>query len=403
MKMSLSMKWENRHTVLAVCCLSFASYHAARQVLLPAIPLVKQQMELSYAQTGFTASAYDLGYAASLILGGYLADRLKRTWFIFGGLLWLSFWLFMTTTAQGFVALAAFRILTGLAFGTYFSAGIGLISSFFSKEARGTALGIHMGFGAGGAKTITPLIAGLMIESVGWQPLFLLVVALGLVAALGFSRLVKEPPREIDRSLSFASLVGQVVASRTLIMLGLANAMTISSLVCLYTFMPLYLINDMGMGLAFAGYSIAMLNGVAIPPISLFGVLSDRWGRRPVILLISFVAAVSLLLFPYLRGDVQIVAGILLMGIFVGSAFSIIITYVVDLTPATHRSTATGYVNTFAVAGGAFAQIIAGYISDFFGVTYVFPFLALLSLIGVAIVWPVREPATGTIQMGASR
>lgn len=387
------MKWEDRHTVLALCSLSFASYHAARQILPPAIPLIKSQMELSYAQAGFTVSAYDLGYASTLILGGYLADRLNRTTFIIGGLLWLSFTLLLTTTADGFWALAAYRVLTGLAFGTYFTAGVSLISSYFPKSARGSALGIHTGMGAGAAKMLAPLLAGLTIESLGWRPLIGFVAVVGLVAALGFGRLVKEPPRETHRALPLAALLGQIVTNRRLILLGLANAATISVAVNVYTFVPLYLVNIVGTSLAFGGYSIAILNGTAIPIVSLYGFLSDRRGRKPVVVFVSLALAVALPFFTYLRGDAQIVVGVLVMGMFVSAAFPIIITYVVDVTPVAHRSLAVGYVTTFPVLGGAIMQVVGGFISDYFGVTTVFPFLAALSALAAVFILPVRESA----------
>ncbi len=394
------MKWQYRHTVLALCSLSFSSYHVARQSLPPAIPLIKAQMGLSYAQAGLVAGAYDLGYGATLMIGGYFADRINRTVFVSIGLLWLAFTLFLTTTADSFLTLCVYRILTGFAFGTYFSSGISLLSSYFPRQERGTALGIHTGMGAGLGKLMPPLVAGVILESLGWRPLFYVAVVPVLLTAIAFWRVVKEPDEKVNRGLPFGTVVREVMGSRTLILLGLNNAAVTAGMGTLYSFLPLYLVNVLGTSLAFGGYAVAILNGISIPMVSASGFLSDRLGRKRVILGTALGSAVFLYIFPHLRGDVQIVAGILLMGAFVGTSFSILITYLVDVTPATHRSTALGYVNTFAVTGGVVSPILAGYISDTLGLPYVFPFLALLSIASMVCIWPVREPRAREVVEG---
>ena len=386
------MKWKYRHTVLATCSAAFAFYHAGRQILPPALPLIKDQFGLNYAQAGFVASAYDIGYGLTLIAGGFMADRMKKGRLVVAGLVLLATSLMLTTLSNTFLSMSAVRILTGASFGAYFVAGISLVSSYFPKEERGKALGIHTGMGAGSGKLIAPLVAALVLPSLGWRPVFYLVGIPVLLIAIIFWRTVREPETDTTTIASVSTIVGKVFCNRFLIMLGLCNALIIAASVSLYSFLPLYLVKEMGADLAVGGYAVAFLNGIDIPIVPVMGTLSDKLGRKVVIFAMSVCSAIALYLFPFFTGGVEIVVGIVLLGIFVGTAFPLIITYVVDATPSSCRSVALGYVNTFTIVGGSVATILSGYISDAFGVRQVFPFLAALSVLATLVIALLAEP-----------
>lgn len=388
------MKWRYRYSVLAICSASFAMYHAARQVLPPALPLIKDELGLSYTQAGFVSSCYDIGYGLTLITCGYAAYTVSKVRLILIGLLLLSASLILTTFGSSYLSLSALRILTGASFGAYFAAGVSIISSYFPREERGKALGIHTGMGAGSGKLIAPLMAGLLLPSLGWSPLFYFVGIPVLLMALVFWRVVKEPEEENIPRPTLRTSVREIFCSRFLLVLGVANALITGGTVSLYSFMPLYLVKDIGTDLAYGGFAVAFLNGVSIPIVPTIGALSDRFGRKTVIFALSICGTMALYLFPLLAGGVQVLLGIVLLGVSVGTAFPVVISYVVDASPLAHRNLAVGYINTFSVLGGSAATILSGYVSDIMGVEKVFPFLAGLSALAALFVLLLREPRT---------
>ena len=379
------LKWRYRYTILALCSTVFAFYHGARQVLPPALPLMKDQLGLNYAQSGFLGAAYDIGYGTTLIAAGFLADRTRKVPMIFIGLLLLSASLILTTFSNSFESIAAARILSGASFGAYFGAGISIVSWYFPVEERGKALGIHMGFGAGSGKLFVPLLAGLLLPSLGWHPLYFALGLPVLLIALIFWRVVKEPEITAHATMPFSAIFREVFFNRIFIVLGLCKALTVSASMSLYSFLPLYLVKVMGIDLSYGGFAVAFLNGISIPVVPMAGALSDKFGRKGMIVTISALSAVALAVFPMLSGEVQVFLGVLMMGLTIGTAFPIIVSYVVDEAPSSCRSLALGYTNTFAIIGGSGATIASGYVSDAFGVQRVFPFLAVLSVVAALL------------------
>ncbi len=388
------MSWRYRHSVLLVCSTVFALYHGARQVLPPALPLLGDQLGLNYAQAGFLGSAYDIGYGVSLIIGGYLADRMRKVPLIFIGLVLLSASLIITSFSNSFESIAATRIISGLSFGAYFGAGISLVSWYFPAQERGKALGIHAGIGAGTGRLLIPLLAGLMLPSLGWHPLFIVLSFPVLVTAFIFRRVVKEPESGASTTVPFPTAFGEVFSNRIFLVLGLCKALTIAGSMALVSFLPLYLVKEMGVDLSYGGFAVAFLNGVSIPIIPVAGALSDRLGRKVMIVALSALGAIALVLFPLLRGEVQVILGILMMGLTIGTSFPIIVSFVVDEAPTSRRSMALGYTNTVATVGASAATIASGFVSDAFGVHWVFPFLAVLSVIAALLALLATQPRT---------
>ncbi|MBI2953766.1 MAG: MFS transporter [Chloroflexi bacterium] len=388
------MKWRYEYRVLAVCCAAFGLYHATRQIVPPAVPLLKDQFDLTYTQASILSSAFDIGYGMTLIVGGFIGDRVKKVPLVVAGLIGLSIMLILTPLANSFWSFAAIRMLTGVAFSTYFTSGLSTLSSYFPVSERGKALGIHMGLGAGSGKLFAPLIAGLILPVLGWHPLFYLLGIPAILTAFVFWRVVKEP--KVDMATisrpSTTAIFSNVFGNRSLFVLGLCGALVISGNLSLYPFLPIYLVQEMGADLAYGGFAIAFLNGVSIPFVPIAGTLSDRFGRRAVIFTLSVCSALVLYIFPMLSGGIQVLLGIAVMGAVVGTAFSVILSYVVDTTPSTYRGLALGYSNTITVLGGAIGSTASGYISDLFGVRAIFVFVASLALLAALVVLLVAAP-----------
>ncbi|MBI4318122.1 MAG: MFS transporter [Chloroflexi bacterium] len=391
MNLQRLLRPEHRYVVLGLCCMCFSLYHSTRQVILPALPIIKEQMNLTYSETGWVVAAYNLGYSGTLFFGGYFADLFKRKPLILGGVVALAFTLFLTTLSRNFIELTGSRILSGFAFGLYFAPAIGLITAYFSKEERGAAVSFHTGVGAGSGRFIAPLLSGVTLVAFGWQFLFYVSAALAIVVAFLFWRIVREPASGQKGSLlPIGTVVRQVVLNRFLIILGICNGTITAAVTVTAGFLPLWLVNNLGLDVSFGAYSVALLNGVGIPMVTFWGWLSDRVGRKPVIIGVVFMSATTLFFLNRLTTQFEVVVGIVVAGLFTGSAFPIIITYVVDVMPTVYRSASIGTVNMFTTFTSSMFAVSAGYFSDAFGIAMVFPFLAAISVVGALIVFGIR-------------
>lgn len=193
--------------VLAVLCLVYMSNQMDRYILSILAEDVKARFHLSDSQFGFlTGTAFAMFYA----LFGYpvarLADRWSRT-----GLLGIGIGLWSISTALSGLSttmgqLSGYRIGVGIGEATASPVGFSLISDWFSKARRATALGIFsagLNVGSGLALLLGGLISSRWNSAhptmkpfglEGWQISFLALGLPGILLAIWVFTL-REPAR----------------------------------------------------------------------------------------------------------------------------------------------------------------------------------------------------------------
>jgi MFS family permease len=130
---------------------------------------------------------------------------------------------------------------------------------------------------------------------------------------------------------------------------------------------------------------------------------AERWGRRP--LLIAGFAALPVrgFLFATVTDPYALVAVQLLDGL-TGAVLAVMVPLTVaDLTRGTGRFNLTqGLVGTMTGLGASFSPTFAGFVSDTFGSNYAFFGLAMIALLGLAVV-TLLMPETRATESGTTR
>lgn len=193
--------------VLAVLFLVYTLNFIDRQIITILAPDIRKDLGLSHADIGFLyGTAFGVFYALFGIPLGRLADNWHR-----GRLLTLGLALWSTMTAlSGFaksgMALAAARVGVGIGEATASPSAYSLLSDWFPKRQRATALAIYSaGIYVGGGFSL--FVGGKIAETwstwyptnaplglAGWQAAFMAVGLPGLLLALWVFTL-KEPMR----------------------------------------------------------------------------------------------------------------------------------------------------------------------------------------------------------------
>lgn len=158
----------------------------------------------------------------------------------------------------------------------------------------------------------------------------------------------------------------------------------------LTTYLPIFL-RDEGAALWLAGASLSILEAAGVVGALLSGSLSDRWGRKQLIL-ISLVAS-SLLMFVFLgvRGWEQILL-LLLLGFTSISVTPVLMAFVQESFPEM-RTLANGVYMALSFVIRAVVILAVGALGDAFGLRPTFTACAVLALLGAPFVlWlPVRR------------
>jgi len=181
--------------VLFVLCSVYILNFLDRQLLAILTEPIKNDLGLSDTQMGLLGGIYFAAFYT--IIGvpvGWLADRTNRVRILAAGCFLWSLGTFACGRANSFATLAAGRMLVGFGEAGGAPPSYSIISDYFAKEKRGTALalfslGVPFGqaLGAGfGAKTA---------ELYGWRTAFIALGVIGIVMSILVVILVREPKR----------------------------------------------------------------------------------------------------------------------------------------------------------------------------------------------------------------
>jgi sugar phosphate permease len=379
----MNSKW----VILAALSWVFANYHAARIMIHPILPVLKEETHLSYAGLGLLSTGYDIGYGLTLLLGGYLADRLNRRYLVSFGLLWLALWKLVTSFSSSLIALISLRVLTGISFSTYFGAGLSLIAEFFPPNERGKAMGIHA-MAAGLGRSLAFPLTGMLVVKMGWRAPFFWFSLVALSASILFWCLASEPRTAHPQGAKPNPNQGRVLdllKSPVLMMVGLVYCLTIACAVGEGPFLMLYLVDVHRLSLEYASSLIGLCQITTVLFTFLATSLSDTYGRKRILVGVLALSTVSYLLFTVVEPGIWLVL-LLIFGIGdIVAASMILQTAMTEVAPAHRRGTALGYMNTWGVITGFGAGPALGYVSDLFGLRLVFIVMAIIAAICIPL------------------
>src|SRR5260370_20654602 len=160
-------------------------------VINVALPALDHDLHLGPEGLAWLINAYLLALTALILLGGAAGDHYgRRRLFLAGIGLFLAASL-VCAAAPTLPIILAGRVAQGIGAAMLMPNSLALLGAGFDREAKGQAIGTLAGAGAL-AGAIGPLIGGWLRDAVGWRPIFLLHLPVGLAAPRRASRFVPE-------------------------------------------------------------------------------------------------------------------------------------------------------------------------------------------------------------------
>ena len=179
-------------------------------VVFLALPAINRDLHMSLSGQEWIVNAYLLSLSALLLLGGSLADLFgRRRLFLYGLGAFGVASLGCGVSPTGSV-LIAFRLVQGLAAAMVMPSTLALLTSSFSGEERGAAIGSWASWGAVAA-AIGPPVAGTLIGTVSWRAIFFLSLPL-IGAAMAIAVWAVEESRNEQITVRHIDLVGAALA-----------------------------------------------------------------------------------------------------------------------------------------------------------------------------------------------
>lgn len=329
-------------------------------------------------------SVFTLAYGFGQLPAGWLSDRFGAPFILAIGICGVAAAGFLVGLSQTFIMVLVFLAVMGLLGGGYHPAAPSLISASVDAQHRGRALGFHT-IGGSASYFSAPLIAAAIITVWGWRGAFLGLafpsMILGIVLYIFIRRRseVKRYRQETINNRNEAS--PEQFHWAPLVWFLILATITSTATTSVLSFVPLLLVDQFGISnaVAAASVSIAYAPGLIVGPLA--GHLSDRWGKVPMLLAVSFLAAPVIYLLtrvPYGPLGLGTGALLILIGVITYVRMPVSESYLVGRTPARYRSTVLGVYFFSSMEGSGLLTPLMGYLIDHFGFVYTY------SLVGIA-------------------
>lgn len=401
--------WDTTYEWKAVALLSlgFGLVGLDRFMILPMFPSIMKELNLSYGDLGLITGILSIAWGVSALFMGRLADRVGPRAVIIAAMLAFSVLVGASGLATGLVSLMILRAMMGLADGAYTPPSIIATLEASHPTRHGRNLGIQQMmmplFGLG----LAPIIVTQLLHVVDWRWIFPLVSIPGLVVAFLLYRVLRNPSPELAAEHTATHDAAphkwtDVFAYRNVPLNMVGMLCWLTCLIVTSALLPNYLtdylhldLNQMGLVLSAIGIGASL--GTVIMPS-----LSDRIGRKPV-MLISVLGAI---LFLIMLSNTGAEPGKLFFYLFGTHFFNFaLITLTVgplsaEAVPAKLMATATGLViGVGEIFGGGIAPIIAGFVAEHYGIEHMLQ-LAIGGLaVGLIVALALKE--TAPVRVGA--
>ena len=183
------------------------------------VALERISLGLSIPITGlqWVTNAYTLVFAALLLSGGTLGDRLGARNVYLAGLALFTLASMSCALAANLLILVAARVVQGIGAALLVPCSLKLITQACpSTQARARAIGFWVGCG-GVAMAAGPVFGGILVHLMDWRSIFFVNVPVGLAGIVMTCRVARDVPKGPARRLDIAGQTAAVVALAALI------------------------------------------------------------------------------------------------------------------------------------------------------------------------------------------
>ncbi|TDO68513.1 EmrB/QacA subfamily drug resistance transporter [Kribbella sp. VKM Ac-2571] len=407
----------NPRVTLAVLATVVASFSMLQSLVSPALPVIQHDLHTTPGTVTWVFTALLLSVSVATPLLGRIGDMVGKERTLFIALGALAIGCLVAALAPNIGVLIAARIFQGVG-GAVFPLAFGIIRDEFPAERVPSVVGVVSAIiAAGGGLGI--VLAGPIVEWLGWRWLFWIPMAVVAVSTLMVRRYVPESPNRVPGRIDWlaaAFLSGWLIALllplstgrswgwgslRTTGLFGLAvvlfagwitvelrsrnplidmrmmrrPAVWTTNLVALlfgaamfavYAFVPQFLQIPKAAGFGF-GASVTKAGLLMLPMLvtmavvgSLSGPLAPRFGAKAQVVSGSALSLVAALMFAeFHAAQWQVALSTALFGIGLGLAYAAMTSLIVQNVPREQTGVATGMNANIRTIGGSIGTALA--------------------------------------------
>jgi ACS family D-galactonate transporter-like MFS transporter len=186
-----------RWLMIAMCFMANAISYIDRANLAIAAPVIRAELGINAAAMGLVLSAFFWTYAVMQLPAGWFVDRVGVRISLAFAVTWWSLFTIATGAARGVSQFIGARLMLGVGEAASLPSFTRVAFNWFPRSERGMACGIFNSGSTAGSALSLPLVT-VLIAAVGWRGAFVVTGALGVVWALAWWFIYRDPERYRD-------------------------------------------------------------------------------------------------------------------------------------------------------------------------------------------------------------
>lgn len=367
--------------------------HWFQQFFPVILPSIKSGLNLNNVEVGALTSAQQVVVGLGQLPFGMVADSMVRQRATILALALVSMGAaYFLLAAPLFLWALLGSALIGLGTALWHPTAAASLSNRF-PERRATALSIH-GTGATLSDTITPLLVGVLLANLSWQSATQVQLLPGLLFAFLLWRALAgvfsdgaSAPRRV--STQFRDVVA-VIKNPAFLGLSVATGLLSMSRLVILTFLPIYLQEHLQYSSIALGIYIALLHAMGIVSQPLLGLLSDRFGRKAVLLPSCLLLGLFFSLLAVAPPGIALGLVIVAIGLFFYTLFNIFNAAVMDVAGSNVQAATYGLTSLITQLVVIPAPMITGYLIGGLGIKFAFILSAIFLFIAGLVLAPLQ-------------
>ncbi len=346
------------------------------------LPLIGKELGLSFSEIGAVMTCQYLVGAVSNVPGGLFVDMTGRKPVLMAvSLLWVGVPYLLMGYTHSYWLLLLCAGLVGFGNNLWHPVAIPFLADRF-PDRKGLAVAFH-GMGGNVGDAVAPIVAGAMLTVLTWRNVITLnvlpalIVALLLLLYFGRASGAKKKTEHTARLQSDEMLRGitALLKDRGVLTISVSSAFRTLTQTTLLTFLPVFLAGQMGYSPLWIGGCMFALQAAGFIAAPIAGHLSDRMGRRQIIMSSMAMTAVVLVAMAVVGQSPIFVLFISVLGFFLFSVRAVMQAWLLEATPRNLGGTSIGVLFGMQALGAAIGPGLGGIIADHYGLLSTFYFL----------------------------
>ncbi len=353
--------------------------------LAPLLPFIIEKYSLSLTQAGFLTTVMQIPALMNPYIGK-LADRISVRYFIILAPALTAVPMSLLGVAPSYGVLLILLFFTGVSV-SLFHVPAPVMVYRVSGENTGRGMSFYM-TGGEFARTLGPIVIIATVSLLGFEGYYPIMI-IGILASVVMFFKFKDMPATINKHQAKPSIRRTVREMKNLLV-PLSAIVIVRGFMhaCLTAFLPIYIMQQSG-DVWIAGISLSLFEAAGVVGILTAGGMSDRFGRKQVLSFCLIVAPLSLLLFSFTSGYLQL-AVLFITGFSLLSTTPVMLAMVQEYSKD-GSSAANGVFMMISFLARSAVVVLVGFVADMVGLEKTFILCGIIGLTAIPFVFAIGQ------------